>query len=259
MNLESIEDALELTNVLLKYNDESEVVNILTDLDIYIKNDDVDEISTNYDTNVLNVYFKKYLNWNTNNIIDEIEDPNMLLSLLDENDIENALENNTKLLDYFADRITVHYMTVKSAIGGCPYGESSILSEIDSSAEYILLHYIHIDKDCPISESLAPQIIIKYLQDQDDYIEFYDDGLLNRSYANEYVYYNILTNGVDLQPYLSELVEQIKGYEQEFIDTCNMTIEEFKNLESSYDYYKLNKFLLDYTDIADLARDDILG
>ena len=259
MNLESIEDALELANVLLKYNNESEVVDILADLDIYIKNDDddLDEISTNYDTNVLKVYFKKYLDWSTKDIINEIEDPNLLLSLLDENDIENALENNTKLLDYFADRITVQYMTVKSTFGGRPYGDRSILSEIDSSAEFILLYHIHVDKDCPISESLAQQIVIKYLQDQDDYYEFDDVGLLNKSYADEYVYYDILENGVDLQPYLSKLVEQIKGYEQELIDTCNMTIEEFKNLKHTY--YKLNKFLLEYTDIADLARDDILG
>jgi hypothetical protein len=74
----------------------------------------------------------------------------MLLSLLDENDIENAIENNTKLLDYFADRITVQYMTVKLAFGGCPYSDHSILSEIDSSAEFILLYNIQVDKDCPI-------------------------------------------------------------------------------------------------------------
>lgn len=143
MNLDCIEDALKLTNVLLKYNNESEVVNILTDLDIHVKNDDLDEVSTNYNTNVLKVYFKKYLNWNTEDIINELEDSTLLLSLLDENDIENALENNTNLLDYFADRITVYYMTAKSAICGCPgYDESSILSEIDSSAEYIYRYII---------------------------------------------------------------------------------------------------------------------
>lgn len=87
----------------------------------------------------------------------------------------------------------------------------------------------------------------------------YGVGLLNRSYTDEYVYYDILENRVDLQPYLYELIEQIKGYEQELIDTCNITIEEFKNLRDSHGYYKLNKFLLDYTNIVDLAQDDILG
>ena len=259
MKLECIEDALELTNVLLKYNEESTVVDILADLDIYFDNDDLDEIPTNYDTNVLKTYFIKYLDWNTKDIINEIEDPTLLLSLLDENDIENVIENNTKLLDYFADRITVHYMTVRDAMCGCAgYGKRSILSEIDYSAEFILLHHIRVDQDCPISESLAQQIVIKYLQAQDDYYEFDDVGLLNMSYADEYVYYDILENGVDLQPYLSKLVEQIKGYEQELIDACNMTIEEFKNLKYS-ENYKLNKFLLEYTDIVDLAHDDILS
>jgi hypothetical protein len=37
-----------------------------------------------------------------------------------------------------------------------------------------------------------------------------------------------------------------------------MTIEEFKNLNDSHGDYKLNKFLLEYTNIVDLARDDIL-
>ena len=257
MRLRSYEEALELTNVLLKYNEESEVVNILVDLNIYIDIDYLDEVKTDYDTNVLKVFFIKYLEWNMDDIIDIIDTCSFWPKLADENDLENAIqENNRQLFDYFADKIKVMCATVEDAVQCRRKNYISRLSDIDSNDEVILIENVYVADDL-ISKSLAKKIAEKYLDDRYDYIEL-TGALLNNEYIDEYIRESIFVDGISsIKPYISKLIEQIKGHEQELINTCGITIEEFKNLNSIN--HDLIEFLLDYTDIVDLLRDDILS